>query len=229
MEKTRPQLKELNEKFETIIKRIEVIPGEITNIEERGLKKKNSLDQTLRDIEEIRKERQKLLVSGGKVEPASQKIKELWESCDLIEDEIIGLKRRVEELNNEKEELLKEKDICQDEIIRTRLIPFFEDYNKGAEMAGNALKGILSIMDEYGLEFGDGNKGWGKFISPSSWIGLRAIARLFWKDETIGDDFINITKIYSERYQKVAVEVSKRIEAAKVEAAKKVNTPGPKA
>jgi hypothetical protein len=136
--------------------------------------------------------------SGGKVEEATRKIQELWQKCDLCEDEILGLKQKGRDLLAEKEDLLKERDIVQDEIIKMRLVPLVEAYNKHAETLSDILRKILSLMDEYGLSFGDAN-GWGRFISTSSWRDLRVVPRLFWQGEAGGDDFFNITRISEAR------------------------------
>jgi hypothetical protein len=196
-------------KFQIVEKRIEAIPKETEANEKKITERTADLNGILESIEVGRKQRQKLLVSGGKVEEATRKIREFWEKCDLLEDEILGLKEKGKDLHAEKEDLLKEKDTVRDEIIKIRLIPLKEKYNKNAEMASDALKGILSIMDEYGLPFGDSQKEWGRFISTSSWIGLRIVPRLSQTNDKPEEDFFNITEITLKRQREQREEAYK--------------------
>lgn len=198
METIKERLEASVAKFQMIGKRIEAIPKEIEANEKRITERTADLNGILESIEEERKQRQRALVSGGKVEEATRKIKGYWEKCDLCEDEILGLKQKGRDLLVEKEDLLKEREICQDEIIGIRLIPLVEAYNKNAGAVSDALNGILSVMDEYDLPFGE-PKGWGRFISCSSWIGLRVVPRLSQACDKPGEDFFNITEISIKR------------------------------
>jgi hypothetical protein len=199
--------------FKKIEERIQAIPDEITLTEKREEEVKKDLDKILKDIENNRNERQRALVSGGKVDPISQRIEGLWKVCDITEDLILGLQTKVKELHVEKEKLLKDKDLCRDEIIKTSLIPLKERYNKEAEALSTTEKEILCLMDSYDLSFGEG--GWGRFISPSSWIGLRIIPRLSLQGETVGEDFVNLAKIYTERGQEQIERSMEKVRDAK--------------
>lgn len=217
MEKKEQQLKDLILKFEGIAKRIEAIPEEIITMEKRAEERQRDLDQILRNIEKTREERQRLLVSGGRVEPVSRKIKDLWESCDLIEDEILGLKGKVRDLQGENDKILVDKDLCRDEIIRAKVSPLLEAYNMEAEKLSDILKGVLSLMDEYNLPFGEPN-GWGRFISCSSWIGLRIIPRLSRACDKPGEDFFNVTEIFIKRQREQREQAYKLASAPGTEA-----------
>ena len=190
MEKIEQQLEDLNAKFGAIMKRIGAIPEEIVTTEKRITGKGNDLNQVLKDLERAREERQKLLVNGGKVEPVSRKIRELWETCDLIEDEILGLKRKVKDLHEENDKLLVDKDLCQDEIIKVRVGPCIDGINLSFKKAAEELKKLDSIMEEYNLAFAE-EKGWMRFVACSNWIGLRIIPRLGRPGDEPGLDFWN--------------------------------------
>ena len=79
-------------------------PEEIVTTEKRIRKRKkvNSDQSSRRYRRKTREQRQRLLVNGGKVEPTTRKIKDLWESCDLIEDEILGLKGKIKDCRGER-------------------------------------------------------------------------------------------------------------------------------
>ena len=180
-------LKDLKDKYEGIIRRIEYIPKEIITIEKRMEERARDLEQILKDIENARKERQVLLVTGGKVNEVSARIKGLWEKCDLAEDEILGLKARARELRDEEVSILEDEKSARDEIIKVNLIPLVETYNRDAEALSNTLKEIFFLMDRWGMSFGDSKEnGWGRFICPSSWRDLRVIPQLFGKDKSSG-------------------------------------------
>ena len=68
------RVEELTSRIEKIDERILAIPREIQAIEEREKQRKFNCDQILADIEKARKEIQRALVSGDKVEPLIQKI-----------------------------------------------------------------------------------------------------------------------------------------------------------
>ena len=206
-------LKDLKDKYEGIIRRIEYIPKEIITIEKRMEERARDLEQILKDIENARKERQVLLVTGGKVNEVSARIKGLWEKCDLAEDEILGLKARARELRDEEVSILEDEKSATDEIIKVNLIPLVETYNRDAEALSNTLKEIFFLMDRWGMSFGDSKEnGWGRFICPSSWRDLRVIPQLFWKGQIVGEDFVNFTKIYEKRSQEEAEKAfAKRI------------------
>jgi hypothetical protein len=105
---------DLTSKLGEVMSRVEVIPGEVVALEARMGKRKADLEQTLKDIEDSRKERQGLLVRGGDVDPISKKIRRLWEKVDLIEDEVLGLMTKRKELDIEGQELAKQKSFLQD-------------------------------------------------------------------------------------------------------------------
>jgi len=216
MEKVEGELKDLNKKYEAIVKRIESIPEEIVETTKRTKDREYDLEQILGDIEKARKQRQGLLVTGGKVDEVSAKIKTLWEKCDLIEDEVVGLKTRVRELHGEEVKILEDKESAIDEIIKVSLGPLVEQYNTRAQALSVPLKEILSLMDRWGMSFGDSSKNsWGKFISPSSWVSLRIISRLFLKGESVGDDFFNIIKISQARSDEEAKRVCEKVGLSK--------------
>lgn len=214
MENIKQELMGLDEKFGKIQGRVEAIPEEILTIEKRAEKRKRDLDQTLKDIEEARKERQKTLVSGGKTDSLSQRIKFSWENCDLIEDEILGLKGKVQELHFEREKLLEEKNLVQDQIIRTKLIHPLKMFNENSEAASRFLRDIIAIMDEHGISFVDG---WQLYISCSSWIGLRSIPRLSLAGAPGGQDFISLTEIGQKRNSEMIEQHARAIRDARGE------------
>lgn len=218
MDNMQEELKDQIAKFQAIQKRIEGIPKEVMITEKRIEEKKKQLDQILADIENTRKQRQNLLVNGGKIEPVSRKIKDLWESCDLIEDEILGLKNKIRDLHTERDKLIVDKDFCQDEVIRGRIYPLVDVVNSHLEKGSGALNKIYSIFEEYGLSFAE-PKGWGRFISCSNWIGLRIIPRLSRASDELGEDFWNITEMLTKKQreqQEAAYKLSQ-------------HTPGPEA
>jgi len=207
------RVEELTSRIEKIDERILAIPREILAIEEREKQRKYNLEQIVADIEKARKERQRALVSGDKVEPLTQKIKDLQGECELIEDEFLGLKEKAKELLAEKEKLPEERDLCRDDIIRLKLSPLMEEYTRAGEAVSNALRKIFSLMEENNFEFGDQKNQWGRFLTCSSWVGLRIIPRIFPAGKEAGEDFINITKVVTEKNEKVMQKISEEVRA----------------
>jgi len=197
------RVEELTSRIEKIDERILAIPREIQAIEEREKQRKFNCDQILADIEKARKEIQRALVSGDKVEPLIQKIKDLKGECELIEYEVLGLKEKAKELLAEKEKLPAERDLCRDDIIRLKLSPLMEEYTRAGEAVSNALRKIFSLMEENNFEFGDQKNQWGRFLTCSSWVGLRIIPRIFPAGKEAGEDFINIAEILTKKNQEV--------------------------
>jgi hypothetical protein len=211
---------DLTSKLGEVMSRVEVIPGEVVALEARMGKRKADLEQTLKDIEDSRKERQGLLVRGGDVDPISKKIRRLWEKVDLIEDEVLGLMTKRKELDIEGQELAKQKSFLQDEILKARLVPLVERFNRSEEEADINLRAILALMDERHLPYGP--EGWGKFVIASSWIGLRTIPRLYLPGDEPRGDFFNIREIQETKQREALKGIHGKLSES-------LPTPGPEA
>jgi DNA repair exonuclease SbcCD ATPase subunit len=216
MEKAGQQLEDLNDKLEALQKRIgEGNPQEINMMEGKLAKEEGNLSQLLKDVEELRQKRQKALVIGSNVDSISKSITECWQRVDLTEDAIMGIRTRIRELHSEKEVLAREKDLCRDEIIKVKIKGFIPAINTNLKQASDLLKGLLSVFDEYNLEWGP--NGWGKFVECSSWPGLRVVPSLAMKGDQIGKDFVNFTEIATKRNQEAMERHAQTIRDARKE------------
>ncbi len=112
------------------------------------------------------------------------------------------------DLHDENDKILVDRDLCRDEIVKAKVYPHMDTVNFHLEKASEGLKSVDSIMEEYGLAFGEAN-GWGRFVSCSSWIGLRVIPRLSQACDKVGEDFWNITEATLKKQQKQREEAYK--------------------
>ncbi|MGO8988753.1 MAG: hypothetical protein ACLQGU_04300 [bacterium] len=198
------RLRDLNERYEAIAKRIDVgIPGEIIETKKKIEEGKWAVEQALRREEEVREKRQGLLaagVAGDEISKVNLEYKKLWEACDEREDMVVGLKAHLEDLDDERIKLLDEKNSLRDAIIEASLAPLLEEYNAKAKSLSETFGEIFSLMDRWGMDFGEATRdSWGRFFKPSSWMGLKVIAHLAPAGEDPGEDFFNLVKIFEDR------------------------------
>ncbi len=98
-------------------------------------------------IAEAREQRQKKLAEGGDgVSPLSKEIKTSFETAELLEDKIIGLKNKLAALEAEPATLDEERRIREKEAVRNRLRPYVDRYNELAREMGELSKKIYLTM-----------------------------------------------------------------------------------
>ena len=200
MDKAGEQLREAISRYEAIEKREKDLPGEVIKIEKRIMEEERGLERKLWDIEELRKQRQAVLVTGGKIDHLTLKIKESWEGIDIGEDTTIGFKKRAKDLREEQIKIVEDKNMARDEIIKLRLVPIKESYNTTGKAHAESMKDLYSLMEEWGINFGEA--GWGRYILPSSWPGFKFIPCLYSPGEPIPDDFFNLVKLSEQQNEK---------------------------
>jgi chromosome segregation ATPase len=208
MDKITQQLKDLNSKFEEIVKRIDFIPEEIVETEKRIKDREWELGSILEDIEKARKERQGLLVKGGKVDGVSEKIKALWEKTDLTEDEIVGLRTRVRELRDEQIKLPKEKKMIIDEIFRISVDPLIEEINMRFEGVSETVKNIYALAEKWGISFDPNSLE--NFFTVSTWRSFWIIPRLARSGEEVPKDFFSSIEIAEKKQREILEKAYKK-------------------
>ena len=90
-----------------------------------------------------------------------------------------------------------------------------EEYTRAGEAVSNALRKIFSLMEENNFEFGDQKNQWGRFLTCSSWVGLRIIPRIFPAGKEAGEDFINLTEIATKKNEEMARKAFETVNAKK--------------
>jgi hypothetical protein len=104
-------------------------------------------------VEKAREERQGLLAEGKKIDAITTRIKAVREEQEILQDEIIGLEKKVEDLQKEDLTLLAKKSSLAAEIVKESLPPLVEDYNQKAQVLARALREIYLLHLEYGQSF----------------------------------------------------------------------------
>jgi chromosome segregation ATPase len=193
MEKREQELKDAEERCGAIERRIDGIPVEIETIEKRISERKASLAQMVESIEGRRKERQRILVTGGDVSNLSAEIRKGLEEIDLTEDECVGLQAHLILLRKEEVQILKDRDSCKEEIVRLSLLPLIAERNRLAAALASVTKEIFDLVSKWGFVAVGGGPDMRRFVKVSSGP-YGVIPHMSLLGEPMGEDFLNVRK-----------------------------------
>lgn len=178
---------------------------------ERDLKStEGKRESTGREYLEARERRQNAVALGEDDEKFKASITDLMVEQDRIEDQCIGLKRRIESLTVEGELLEQEKIEIEKRILRFRLVPLLDRFNEKAKRLVDDLKEIIILSDQLGEPFSEFRTG-AKTVFYSQWEGIDIISKLYlagevadpknkWPNGRLKDIF-NIRYFYEELRQ----------------------------
>gem|GEM_PF-5371994 len=175
----------LKTKLQEIIERIPKNQLEISEVNSRIVKAEEKFQRLNGIIEGLRRERQKVLAVAGDVKNINASITKTKNEHELLEDEIIGLKTRLEELEMERERLAKEKLVTERNILKEEVVrPLVEKYSTAAKQLANILTNLEEAIFKASLLRADGEEEKIVFTSCYNWDGALAfIPSLFMSDE----------------------------------------------
>lgn len=184
------EIKELERIIESCEKAFQKIISELDNAIIRKDQVEESINKFNSKMEELREERQRILALGESPEAINQKIREAKDRHELEEDELVGLKRRIEDLNKERQRLINERRELRRDHLALQSIPLVKQFNEYAEKMGSIVSRLWKILDEMG-EAHDQNRA----FRASTWEALKVVPRLYlpWEGVKTLEDFFRRT------------------------------------
>lgn len=106
-----------------------------------------------KEYSETRQKRQSAIALGKDPEKFSTSIAALQDKQDLLEDTIIGLKQRIEDLKTEGDLLVQERTEVAKRLLRTEEIPLVAEYNENIKKAAEVQKKLIRLAERLGEGF----------------------------------------------------------------------------
>lgn len=147
-------LKKLKSELKTVEERLAQIDPEREKFGGRLEAARREHSQIQARIEELRGERQALLVEEGDLDDVNARLKEARKSVEILEDEIEGLSHKVESLKDEQDRLAPQAKDLKKEIFKESTIrPLIVEYNRLASQLAEVLKKLYAAIDNYRRDF----------------------------------------------------------------------------
>lgn len=174
------ELKELEQEIRRVQSELEKIGSDLDHALSRKVHVEESIKGFDERFEELRKERQRILAQGENADQINLRIKKLKEENELEQDELIGLTRRMEELNQKRSRLRNEKIELEKDHLALLSIPLVRKFNEHAESMASALSQLWGYLDQM-EETIESNRA----FSASTWEALKVVPRLYLPSENV--------------------------------------------
>ena len=141
-----------------------------------------------REYSETRQKRQSAIALDKDPEKFSTSISALLDKQDLLEDTIIGLRQRVEDLKTEGDLLAQERTEVAKRLLRIEEIPLVAEYNDCVQKAAEAQKKLIRLAEKLGEGFSRFSSG-PRTVILSDFDAFEVLPKLY----LLGDKELNET------------------------------------
>jgi hypothetical protein len=147
-------IKELKKELQEAEARLPQIGIDKKSIMDRLETAKRKHSRVESQIENLRKERQTILVDGGGLEDVNARLKEVRESDEHLEDEITGLTNKLSSLDKEERNLAAKATDLGKQILKEGTVrPLVEKYNEVASELAKVLALLYEAIHVYKKTF----------------------------------------------------------------------------
>lgn len=148
---------ERRQEFNNLSERILALDVEVASNSKAILQTEKKLKDAETETEDIKKEyseirqkRQSAIALGKDPEKIKTSIVTLQDKQDLLEDTVIGLRQRGEDLKTEGDLLAQEKTEAAERLLRIQEIPLVAEYNSYVTKAAEVQKKLIRLAEKLG-------------------------------------------------------------------------------
>ncbi len=186
-------IKDIQGRMKEVVARIKYNSEDIEATRSRIEQMEGVPERLQGQYDELREKRQEALALGKSTEKINTALNEVRAELEIKEDELIGLQKRLETLQEEARILEKEKNDIYYAIPKVKLIHLKDEYNRAAERLAQI---VIDIQEQRHL-LNDSNTG--RFVyCPAGFDSgaFHVITKLYLVDEPIPDNAHNNERLF---------------------------------